>query len=189
MGRVVILIAGLPGSGKSVFSDIAKTFGIPVVVLGDIVREEVSNRGLEPTLENILAVAQELRERYGKEAVAKLALNRLRKTLEKSCVVVVDGIRSIDEVNYIKSCISADVIVVAIHASQKTRFNRLRARGRAGDPKSWGEFVERDLRELSWGLGNVIALADVVIVNEGSLEEFKRDITNFLKEVVNRWCI
>lgn len=186
--KVVVLIAGLPGSGKSVFSEIAKALSIPVVILGDIVREEVSNRGLEPTLEIILSVAQELREQYGKEAVVKLALDRLKKALEKSCIVIVDGIRSLDEVNYIRSYIEAEVIVIAIHASQKTRFSRLRARGRAGDPKNWSEFIERDLKELSWGLGNVIALADIVIINEGSLEEFKRSVEDFLKEVMNKWC-
>ena len=34
-------------------------------------------------------------------------------------------------------------------------------------PRSREEFDARDERELSWGLGSLIALADVMIVNEG----------------------
>jgi len=32
----------------------------------------------------------------------------------------------------------------------------------------------RDLRELSWGLGDVIATADVMLVNESSLDDCRR---------------
>lgn len=188
MPRVVMLVAGLPGSGKSIFSDVAKSLGIPVVVLGDIVRDEVRKKQLEPLLENILKVAQELREKLGKEAVAILAIDRIKEYLEEKCVVVVDGIRSLDEVKYIKSHIDAETLIIAIHASPRTRFNRLKLRGRAGDPKNWEEFVERDSRELSWGIGDVIALADVILVNEESIEEFKKKVLNLISEVTRKWC-
>ena len=188
MRSVMILVTGLPGSGKSVFSDVARSLCIPVVTLGDVVREEVSRRGLEPTLENIMSIAQELRNSHGLAAIAMMALGRIRESLRYSCVVVVDGVRSLEEVNYLKSEVEATTILVAIHASPLTRFRRLISRGRSGDPKNWDEFVERDLRELSWGLGNVIALADVVFVNEGSVDEFKKCVNEFLTEVKRKWC-
>ncbi len=49
----------------------------------------------------------------------------------------------------------------------------MRARARFDAPKDWKEFHERDERELGWGLGSLIAMADHLIVNEGTLEEFK----------------
>jgi adenylate kinase family enzyme len=49
---IAIILAGMPGSGKSLFSTVAKECcGIPVYVMGDIIREEVVKRGLEPTQE------------------------------------------------------------------------------------------------------------------------------------------
>jgi len=57
-------------------------------------------------------------------------------------------------------------VLVAVHASPRERFRRLKSRGRPDDPTTWEEFVERDMRELELGIGNVIALADVMIVNE-----------------------
>ena len=90
----------------------------------------------------------------------------------ESPIIVVDGVRSLDEVEYFKKFF--DVVIVAIHTSPKTRFSRLRARGRPDDPRSWSDFRERDERELSLGIGNVIALADFMIVNEEiSLSEFE----------------
>ncbi|MEM4903152.1 MAG: AAA family ATPase, partial [Ignisphaera sp.] len=102
MRKVVVFVTGLPGSGKSVFTDVAISRGIPVVVLGDIVREEVSRRGLEPSLENLIKIAQELRERLGPEAIAMLSVEKLLKILDMSCLVVIDGVRSLKEVEYIK---------------------------------------------------------------------------------------
>jgi len=32
----------------------------------------------------------------------------------------------------------------------------------------------RDLRELSWGLGDVVATADIMLVNESSLDQFRQ---------------
>jgi len=65
------------------------------------------------------------------------------------------------------------VSVVAVHASPRTRYERLISRGRSDDPKNWEDFAERDLRELSVGIGNVIALAEEMLVNEGSVDELK----------------
>jgi hypothetical protein len=36
------------------------------------------------------------------------------------------------------------------------------------------EFDERDRRELGWGLGDVIALSDIMIVNDSDLETFRQ---------------
>lgn len=188
MLKLLILLTGLPGAGKTIFSEEAKSMGIPVVSLGDIVREEVLRRGLEPTLENILSVAQELRNVFGKEAVVMMAIDKVRKFLENNCIVVIDGVRGLDEVNYIRNNVNAEIIIVAIHASPKTRFSRLLARGRPGDPRNWEEFVRRDLRELSWGLGNVIALADEILINEVSIDEFKSMVKNYISKVKSRWC-
>lgn len=187
--KIIVFVAGLPGSGKSVFADVASSMKIPVIVLGDVVREEVVKRGLEPTVENFVKVAQELREKIGLEAIAMLSLEKIVRVLEENCVVVVDGVRSLNEVMYIKTKTNAESIIVAIHSSPKTRFSRIKSRERIGDPKEWNEFVKRDFSELSWGLGNVIALADIVLINEHSLEEFKSKVKQFLNDVIKKWCI
>ncbi len=180
--RVIILLTGMPGSGKSVVSEVAKEMGIEVFNMGDVVREEVFRRGLEPTPENILRVATELRERFGQNIIARRVAEKIAKS--KSRVVLVDGVRSLYEVEVFRGL--GKCIVMAVHASPRTRYERLVRRGRPGDPKNWSEFEKRDRTELAFGIGSVIALADVMIVNEGSLEEFKRTVTKHLEEVLRR---
>uniref|UniRef100_A0A7J2T8L1 UPF0200 protein ENM70_01070 n=1 Tax=Ignisphaera aggregans TaxID=334771 RepID=A0A7J2T8L1_9CREN len=188
MCKVVILLTGMPGSGKSIFTDVARKKGIPVVPLGDIVREEVIKRGLEPTLTNFLAIANELRRTLGKGAIAKLAINKVVNVCSASCIIVIDGVRSLEEVDTFKKNIEAHFLIVAIHASPRTRFTRIVLRSRQGDPKNFEEFEKRDFEELSWGMGNVIALADTIFVNEGDLEQFIDCVESFLLKVLRDWC-
>jgi len=175
--RVLICVTGMPGSGKSVVvRGIAEEFKFPVLSMGDVVREEARRRGVKNDLKSMMRFAKRLREELGPAAVAELTSRRIRNINSK--VVVIDGIRSLDEVTRFSE--EGSVIIVAVHASPKTRFERLVRRGRPDDPDNWKDFRERDLKELSFGIGNVIALADVMIVNE------KLDIINLKREAVSK---
>ena len=162
LARLLVLVTGMPGSGKSLVSGVARELGIPVYVMGDVVREEARRRGLEPTPENLNRVARELRERYGARVVAERTAEAIERDGPE--LAVVDGVRSLAEVEVFRRL--GSVVVVAVHASPRTRFERLRRRGRPGDPRSWEEFVARDMTELGFSLGSVIALADYMLVNE-----------------------
>ena len=64
-------------------------------------------------------------------------------------------------------------------------FERIRRRNRPGDPRTWEEFVARDMTELGFGIGNVIALADYMIVNEEkALDEVIEEARNLLHEKI-----
>jgi len=177
--RLVIVVAGMPGSGKSVVSRAARELGLPVHVMGDVVREEAARRGLAPTPANLNMVAKSLRERYGPTVVAE----RTAEKFGDEEAVLVDGVRSLDEVEVFRRY--GDVVIVAVHASPRTRFERIRRRNRPGDPRTWEEFVSRDRTELGFGVGNVIALADYMIVNEEkSLEEVSREAREVLEKIL-----
>ncbi|RLE57696.1 MAG: dephospho-CoA kinase [Thermoprotei archaeon] len=182
----LVLLTGLPGSGKSLVAKLLSEYlRAPTVNMGDVVREEARRRGLPESREVLSNIAIELRKNYGSDAIAKLTYEYwLRKLEGRAEVVIVDGVRSWDEVNYFKQRFG-DVLVVAVHASPRTRFRRLRERGRSDDPRSWIEFVKRDLAELSMGVGTVIALADYVITNEKNslteLESKVRELAELIK--------
>lgn len=171
-----IAFTGLPGAGKTEAVNIAKEMGIKVVSMGDEVRNETLARGLELNDRNVGRIANEMREKHGKDIWAKKCL----KKIEKNGVVVIDGIRNIEEVETFRNSIK-NFILVAIHASPSTRYERLIKRQREDDSKKIEDLKEREKRELEWGIGNVIAMADIVVVNEGSLEEFREKIKDILK--------
>ncbi|MEM2104677.1 MAG: AAA family ATPase [Candidatus Bathyarchaeia archaeon] len=182
--KLVVGLVGMPGAGKSVVVNVAKTMGYGVVVMGDEVREEVKQRGLELTPENLGRVMLELRRLNGETVVAKKCIPRIFGKAEAK--VVVDGVRSLAEVEEFRKNFS-NFVLVAVHASPETRFNRLFHRQRSDDPRSWEVFRERDMRELSVGLGNVIALAEYMMVNEESLDSAKKKAAEILRRVEEKW--
>jgi len=171
----------MPGSGKGLIVEVAKSLGFYCITMGDIVREEVRKRGLKVTVETLNSVAEELRVKEGKDAIAKRIVEKLKVVNAK--YILIDGVRSLDEIKCFERTLGKPIII-AIHASPKTRFKRLLQRGRPGDPKSWNEFLKRDFKELEFGIGNVIALADYMIVNEAPKEEILESIRRVLKEVI-----
>jgi dephospho-CoA kinase len=179
--RVVLGIVGMPGSGKSAAAEALREMGIPVVVMGDVVREETQRRGLEPTPQNVGRVMLSVRKEGGSAVVAKRCVPRIEAS--RGSLVVVEGIRSIDEVNEFRKNFN-NFILLAIHSSPETRFERLYHRRRSDDPSSWKTFLERDLRELEVGISWPIALADHVLVNEGALSDLRAEIMTLAKELM-----
>ena len=178
--KVVVGVTGMPGSGKATVVEVAKNMRCGIVVMGDEVRKETKRRDLEPTPKNMGKVMLKLRQEGGPAIVAKRCIPKIEKIKDK--VVIIDGIRSIYEVDEFKKRFSRFKLL-AIHSSPETRFKRLFRRKRSDDPASWETFLERDWRELHVGLGSVIASADVIIVNEGKRAEFKKEVLKFLENV------
>jgi dephospho-CoA kinase len=126
----------------------------------------------------------QLREEEGLAAVAKRCVPKIENF--ESDIVLVDGVRSLHEVEEFKKRFG-NVVIIAIHSSPETRFQRLSKRKRSDDPKGWDVFTKRDLRELSVGQGDVIAMADYMIVNEGTYDEFKAEVHQVWEDVTRRW--
>jgi len=89
---------------------------------------------------------------------------------------VIDGVRNMEELDLFKKELGLDFLVVAIDASDETRRKRTLARGRTDDSKNLKDLEERDKREISWGLQKVIADADIIIQNNGTLEQMKKRV-------------
>ena len=182
--KIVVGVAGMPGAGKATVKGMVERLGYPVVVMGDEIREETGRRRLKPTPENVGMVMLKLREEEGPAVVAKRCVPKIEKL--KGKVVIVDGIRSLHEVNEFKRHFP-NFTLIAIHASPETRFQRLFQRKRGDDPEGWETFMERDLRELSVGLGSAIATADRMIINEGTKAQLDRRVREILEEVIEKW--
>jgi len=182
--RVLIGVTGMPGAGKGTTREIVQEMGYPVVVMGDEIREEAKRRKLQPTPENLGKIMLKLREEEGLAAVAKRCIPKMVKAKDK--VIVVEGIRSLHEVDEFKKHFP-NFTLIAIHASPETRFRRLFQRNRSDDPRGWETFMERNSRELGVGIGAAIATADYMIVNEGTEFQLKKKTGEVLKEVLREW--
>lgn len=95
--------------------------------------------------------------------------------------VVIDGIRSLHETEVLRRELGDDFVLVAVTSPRALRFSRMLARGRDDDPKGEAVLRERDEREESWGVRQVIAAADVTIANEGDLASFRHAFKDVLQ--------
>ncbi len=160
----IFIFVGMPGSGKNIARLYAEGRNLPYYATGDLVREEVSHRGLAPDAENIGRVSTELRGEDGL-GVTRFALAAALKKCEP--IVFMEGMRSWPEIQLIRREVEATV--VAFLASREVRLKRILARGRSDDSPEM--FDKRDMREISYGAAVPIGLADEYLLNTGSLEE------------------
>jgi len=180
----VIGVSGLPGSGKSLISNLSKKYGVYVIRMGDIVREEAEKRN-----EDSGATAINLRKEHGQYVLAKFTIKKIRKLFKsnrnykKELVFLVEGIRSPYEVKMFKKNFK-NFVLVSIFSSPKTRFNRLKQRNRSDDSSHFKDFQKRDERELKFGIGTVISTSDYIIINEEGIGKYKSQINKFLKKEI-----
>ncbi len=184
---LVFAFVGAPAAGKTEAASVAKEMGIPVITMGEVIREELRKRGLPLNDKNAGRIATELREREGMDAIAKRCVP-LIKAQKKSAgknkkVIVVDGIRGIAEVETFKKEFGDGFVLVRVDAPLQLRYERIKTRGRSDDLLSIAGFKEREERELGWGMEEAMKKADKVVKNEGYLEEFKEQIKGVLAGV------
>ncbi|MBR1369422.1 hypothetical protein RJ53_07920 [Methanocalculus chunghsingensis] len=176
----VIGLVGLPASGKGECSSIAGELGIPVVVMGDIIRAYAKDGGLEATDQHLGAIARRLREEKGMAALAELTAPAVKE--KDAPIVLIDGIRGVAEVHHFRE-IFDDFILIAIDCPFPLRLSRLQERGRSDDTLSEADLRSRDERECSFGLGEAMDGADRRVSNTGSLQSFREEVKRMLQEL------
>ena len=172
-------ISGMPGSGKSIVSDMAQEKGAIIISMGDIIREEAKKRG-----ESTKETAQNLRKEFGEYIVSELTIEKIKKLseTEEDNLIMIEGIRSHHEVEMFKENFE-NFIILSIFANPTIRFERLLKRMREDDSQDYEGFQQRDYNELNFGIGNVISLSDKLIINESDIESFESKISEFFKEI------
>ncbi len=179
---IVIGFCGLPGSGKSTVLKAIEDLGI-IITMGDVIRNEARARGIEPIDENLGKIAQELREDFGPEIIAEKCV-ALIKSLE-SKVIFIDGLRSIAEVKTFRN--SWKFPIVAVIIDDIIRIERLSNRGRPDDPKNLEEQTERDQREITFGLNDVINSANYKINNNITKKEVQKKARELIQEIIKNY--
>lgn len=172
-------ISGLPGSGKSLVSDVAIERGAIIVSMGDIIREEAKKRG-----ESTKDTAKNLRAEFGQYIVSELTIKKI-KHLQNEGVensIIVEGIRSHHEVEMFKESFD-NFIILSIFANPTLRFERLKKRMREDDSQDYAGFRARDEAELGFGIGNVISLSDKMIINESDMDSCYAEINEYFDEI------
>jgi dephospho-CoA kinase len=196
----IIGLVGMPGSGKSVASEIARKMGLTVVVMGDVIREEAIRLQLEPTDLNLGQVGNLLREKNGSTAIAQRTLELARFLGGE--IVVIDGLRSKAEAEFFRHN-AQNFKLVEICAPQEARLKRIAIRCRSDDSNfqehnhaceartyrnknnlSFQALERRESRERAWGMNEAIKEADFRVSNDGDIDAFRKSIQQMLEYLI-----
>src|SRR2546428_2779935 len=159
----------MPGCGKEEVLVVAKDLGLSIVRMGDVVREVAQRRGLPITDAAVGGMAQAEREAHGFGIWAERTLPRIYGDR-----VVVEGLRGRVELEVFRKAFGEGLVVIAVHASPKTRHERMLRRKRSDDALTIEAVQQAELRALRWGVCDGVAAADGLPGEETRLEEFRR---------------
>jgi dCMP deaminase len=184
---MIIGLTGKNGSGKTAVSEYLVSRGFEYHSLSDAIREEILNRGLKITREVLIDVGNELREKFGPGILAE----RILPSLDSGQNYVIDSIRNPQEVDVLRS--RNDFTLLALEAEQGTRFERSRKRGRENAAQTLSQFAEEEARELDSDnparqqLNATRQKADLIVPNDGTLEELHRRLDALLPPLMSRF--
>ncbi|WP_287960093.1 AAA family ATPase [Acidiplasma sp.] len=177
----MLIITGMPGAGKDEFVKVARSMGFVDVHMGNTVKKYALKNNIKQDDSSIGKYASAERERFGMDIWAK----RTAEDIREPDITIVDGLRNCEELEYFKNHFD-NIIVIAVFANESERLERILKRDREDDVKSQEGLRKRDSRELSWGIGKVISLADYMIVNDSTLDEYHKNVRILLNDIINR---
>jgi len=175
--RRLIGLTGTNASGKGEAAAFFMGQGFAYYSQSDVIRDELRRKGLEPTRDNLIREGNDLRQRFGPDIMA-------RRVMEKVSVdSIVDSIRNPSEIEYWRR--QPNFVLLAIDAPVEVRYQRALARGRDESVTSLEEFTAKEDEEKTRDrnaqqLETCMRMADFVIRNEGTLEEFRKKLEAFL---------
>ncbi len=174
-------ISGPYASGKSEVASFLESRSFTSGSLSDVIRDVLKERGEAETRERMIETGNALRKSEGPGALAWRLLAGLRGDLN----YVVDSIRHPAEVAALRS--AGRFVLLWVDAGEQRRLSRIRSRRRAGDPVSLEELRRLEKREMGGAdpdaqqLEAVRALADVVLMNDGALEELHAKVQQVMQ--------
>lgn len=181
-GRMILGLSGRNGAGKGEVLAYLEARSFYPLSLSDVIRDELAEQGLEETRERMIETGNAIRARFGPGGLAMKLADRL--VADRNYVV--DSVRHPAEVEVLRSRTNRFQLLW-VTADEQVRFERLRARGRVGDPTTLERLLELENRELgsddpsAQQLLAVRELADFRLENDGSLADLHAQIQTVLE--------
>lgn len=174
---IVIGAVGLNGSGKdALIQYLHERHGIPMLSMGDLVREMAAQQGMRPTRSNLHELSQRAIEQQGAGFFASTLIAQIEKASWDA--VGITGIRSPADVRTFREHFGDDFVLVHVRVNDAfTRFERVQDREEARDPQSYERFLRQDQEEKEmFQIEEAAGMADITIDNDGSLKSFHQEI-------------
>lgn len=180
----IIGITGTLGAGKGTLVDyLVKEknflhFSVRQYLIG-----EIEKQGLEVNRDSMTSVANDLRANNSPSFIIE-ELYREAKLAAKNSII--ESIRTPGEIDFLKK--QGEFILLAVDADAKLRYERITIRASETDSIDFETFVANEKREMNssdvnkQNLGKCIEMADVVLNNNGSIDQLIDQLNHNLKD-------
>lgn len=184
MSKIILGFTGPIASGKEVAKKyIEKKYGASSFKFSTILRTILDFVAVEQNRDNIIALSTFLRQQYGEDLLAKAIAKSV--TEAKNDFIVVDGIRRMADIEYLKKV--PGFTLIAIDAKPEIRYQRSVSRNEnlGDDVKSYYQFLADHQKETEATIPEVMAKANYQINNTGNLEDLYDQIDKIIEKIQN----
>lgn len=181
---IVIGITGTIGAGKgTVVSYLTERYAFAHYSVRVFLEREINRRGLSPTRDSMVAVSNELREKYHPGYIIECLYNEARRA---GVPAVIESIRTTGEIDVLARSSDTVFHLLAVDASQKLRYERIVRRKLSTDNISFDTFISDEAREMQstdpnkQNLSGCMMRAEIVLHNDGTKEALYAQVDDAL---------
>ena len=182
----IIGITGTLGAGKGTIVDyLTDNKGFKHYSVRQFLIEEIEKQGLQVNRDTMTEVANKLRANHSPSYI----IDQLYKTaVSNGGNAIIESIRTPGEIEFLKT--RGNFHLIAVDADPRIRYDRISLRASETDHITFDTFIANEKREFTTSdpnkqnLSRCIKLANIVLHNNGSVEELHNKLENKLIEIV-----
>ncbi|HPT66229.1 MAG TPA: AAA family ATPase [Candidatus Woesebacteria bacterium] len=182
---IIIGITGTNGSGKGTIVEyLVRKKGFKHFSARAFIVEEIERRGLENNRDNMVVVANELREKNSPSFVAD---ELFKRALESGQNCIIESLRTVGEIESLKD--RGNFTLLAVDADPKIRYERVIKRLTTTDNINFEKFLADEEREMNsedpnkQNLKKCIAMADFTIINNKDINFLNQQIEEIYDQI------
>ncbi len=186
MGKDIIIgITGTFGAGKgTVVEYLKEKKGFEHYSATGFIVKEIKKRKMEVNRDNMVVVANDLRDKHGSGYIAQ---SLYQQALKERGNCIIESLRTPGEIETLKK--KGGFYMLAVDAEPKIRYERIKKRGGSKDGVSYDQFIGGEKLEMEsddptkQNIGKCIQMADYRVDNSGTREELYRQVDEVLEKI------
>lgn len=180
--KIILGFTGEIGSGKGLATrHLAEKYGATIHRTSKMLRDLLDRLYVSQTRENMQNISTLLREMFSEDIMAKVIYEDVQKDANE--IVTVDGIRFLVDVAHLKNL--PEFKLVYLEAPERERYDRVIHRNQnPGENKmTFDQFQDAEGGESESQVKELKKVADYIIQNDGTKEEFLGKIDKIIEEL------
>jgi dephospho-CoA kinase len=184
---IIIGITGTLGAGKGTIVDyLVQQKGFTHFSVRGYLLKIIRKRKLEENRDNMVMIANELRQKYGNSYIVEQLFVEAEKSGKNT---IIESIRNTGEIEGLRKL--GTFILLAVDADTEIRYKRITQRSSETDRISYQVFLDNERREMestdlhAQNIRACMAQADYSLTNNSSFENLHQQIEEIYKKITS----